>query len=974
MTTPDSKDDLAGRYTIAGALGSGASGDTFEAVDLRDGSRVALKRLALAATKDWKAVELFEREARVLAGLRHPAIPRLHDSFVVESAQGPISYLAHELAPGRSLQALVEGGWRPDENEVVRIGCFLLDVLAYLHALTPAVIHRDIKPSNIIRSDDGRMWLVDFGAVRDTAKPPTGGSTVVGTYGYMAPEQFRGHAVPESDLYGVAATLLYLLTSRPPTELPQEKLKVAFRSHVRISDKLAAWLDRALEPAPEDRFPSALAALAALRGETTSHVANPARSRATLVALLSILGVVVIGGVAFMVHEARGKAVASQAQVLAKPPPLLPPRPPSSFQILRKPRMLERAPHAAQISAMAGSKGTKFVTGTEGSARVWDWERGKIEQVLAHDGVVRGLAFTGDERLVISAGGGTVRFWNAKTGAAVGTIALPGVIALSLTSDDKHVVAAGEDGVLRIYDVANQSLVRSFRTGSPIETLASTPDGRVVAAGGRDGIVELWSKEDGRKLAAWPLHRSSVIALAFAPDGRSLATAGEDHAAHLVHLENGMPRGETQSWTHDDRVYGVTFSPDGNNVFTTGREGAIKITSAADGHLVAMSRDRNGYDMSKAHPFFSKDGSVLLVVAGPSMVMRFGVSRHGSGTKIPEPVPEKPGASPPLDHDHELYVEATRLIGDSPRVPLEDGEAKVRAMLASTPRSPLAWIANAYLELTRANRGRGEADPAALALARTHLDHAASLGPKGPEWWSIAAQLSTAEKKPDEAREAVRQLAILEPGSPRTVLLQASLDLADERFEKVAASVSELVRTKPLGHRLDGAYSMLATAYTELGDIDAADAAHRRLIDLQPKDAWLHGNYSYFLLVAAGDTRRSIEEAHAALAIMDYGVARGNLANALTERADLTLWSLGSIEEAIRDYDEAIRAHSGAVAAYYGRAAAYRRKAIERHDPKSVALARSDLKKVMAISPRWGNAPAVLAELDAVEIVASAKR
>src|SRR6185295_19135856 len=110
---------------------------------------------------------LFQREARVLASLNHPAIPKYRDSFVVETPQGPVSYLVHDFAPGQSLRGWVESGWRADEGEVVRIGAFLLEVLAYLHSLHPAVLHRDVKPANVIRSDDGGLWLVDFGAVRD---------------------------------------------------------------------------------------------------------------------------------------------------------------------------------------------------------------------------------------------------------------------------------------------------------------------------------------------------------------------------------------------------------------------------------------------------------------------------------------------------------------------------------------------------------------------------------------------------------------------------------------------------------------------------------------------------------------------------------------------------------------------------------------------------------------------------------------
>ncbi|HBE50341.1 MAG TPA: serine/threonine protein kinase, partial [Cyanobacteria bacterium UBA11369] len=111
------------------------------------------------------------------------------------------------------------------------------------------------------------------------------GSTVVGTYGYMAPEQFRGQAAPATDLYGLGATLLFLLTHKSPADFPQRRLKIDFRSQVHTSAEFTDWLETMLSPAPEDRFPSAKAALAALRGEVQTlvhHRRQPAGSRIAL--------------------------------------------------------------------------------------------------------------------------------------------------------------------------------------------------------------------------------------------------------------------------------------------------------------------------------------------------------------------------------------------------------------------------------------------------------------------------------------------------------------------------------------------------------------------------------------------------------------------------------------------------------------------------------------------------------------------
>lgn len=266
---------IAQRYRILNTLGQGGVGITYQAQDLQNSQQVALKALSLRRMTDWKVLELFEREAQILSQLNHPAIPRYLNYFQVDTAQNRSFYIAQQLAPGKSLAALVESGWKPNEAQVKRLAIQILQILVYLHSLTPAVIHRDIKPQNIILQKNGQVFLVDFGAVQDTYhNTVTGGSTVVGTYGYMAPEQFRGQAVLSTDLYGLGTTLLFLLTGKSPADLPQRKLKINFRSHVSVSKEFADWLEKMLEPVIEDRFTSANEALAVLCGEQAITVSQ----------------------------------------------------------------------------------------------------------------------------------------------------------------------------------------------------------------------------------------------------------------------------------------------------------------------------------------------------------------------------------------------------------------------------------------------------------------------------------------------------------------------------------------------------------------------------------------------------------------------------------------------------------------------------------------------------------------------------
>jgi serine/threonine protein kinase len=247
-------------------LGEGGSGVTYRAVNTHSQQLVALKALSLRRVDDWKAIELFEREAQVLSTLNCDGIPKYIDYFNSDLDGDLYFYIVQELAPGKTLSEWMKSGWRATEAEIKTIAIQILDLLIYLHRHQPPIVHRDLKPSNILKTEDGKISLVDFGAVQQTYHDTfMRGSTVVGTYGYMAPEQFRGQAVPATDLYGLGATILHLLTHRSPAEIPQDGLRLNFRDRLEVSSSFADWLERMLEPDVSSRFSSAQKALNVLK-------------------------------------------------------------------------------------------------------------------------------------------------------------------------------------------------------------------------------------------------------------------------------------------------------------------------------------------------------------------------------------------------------------------------------------------------------------------------------------------------------------------------------------------------------------------------------------------------------------------------------------------------------------------------------------------------------------------------------------
>ncbi|MEH2327580.1 serine/threonine protein kinase [Nostoc sp.] len=268
---------LQDRYQIQRQLGNNGIRQTWQALDLQasngENSIVVVKLLAFGGTVQWDDLKLFEREAQILKQLNHPRIPRYIDYFCIDDRTLWFG-LIQEYIPGESLKEKLAVGKRFSEKRARKIAVEVLNILTYLHELNPGVLHRDIKPSNLIWGDDNRIYLVDFGAVQDKAAREGVTFTVVGTYGYAPMEQFGGRAVAASDLYALGATLIHLLTGTSPSDLPQQDLRLQFTDRVNLSPSFVSWLQKLIEPAPEQRFTSASVALNALKSGLTVKSVN----------------------------------------------------------------------------------------------------------------------------------------------------------------------------------------------------------------------------------------------------------------------------------------------------------------------------------------------------------------------------------------------------------------------------------------------------------------------------------------------------------------------------------------------------------------------------------------------------------------------------------------------------------------------------------------------------------------------------
>ncbi len=214
---------LNGRYKLETRIGQGGMGAVYKASDTRFNNRpIAIKEMARAGLSQaglQEAEEAFEREARLLADLLHPNLPRIYDHFT----EGERSYLVMDFIEGRTIEDYVEqaNGKPLPLEKVLDWGVQLCDVLGYLHTHQPPIIFRDLKPSNVMISESGHVYLIDFGIAR-VFKPGQSHDTVaLGSPGFAAPEQYgKAQSTPRSDIYSLGALLHCLLTGVDPSEQP----------------------------------------------------------------------------------------------------------------------------------------------------------------------------------------------------------------------------------------------------------------------------------------------------------------------------------------------------------------------------------------------------------------------------------------------------------------------------------------------------------------------------------------------------------------------------------------------------------------------------------------------------------------------------------------------------------------------------------------------------------------------------------
>ena len=593
-----------GQYQIGAAIGAGGMGEVYRAIDVRLGRAVAIKVLPARLAADESARVRFEREAQAVAALSHPNILAIHEF----GQQDGVAFAVMELLEGETLRARLDHGVLP-MRKVLQIGADIADGLAAAH--DKGIVHRDIKPENVFVTADGRVKILDFGLARresvdfsgrtpdgETALAGTDPGTVLGTVGYMAPEQVTGQPVDaRADIFALGCVLFEMASGRRAfarATVP-ETMTAILREEPSPDTDRSAWpaafdavVHRCLEKRPTERFQSArdLAfALRSIAGSSSSAERPPTggfvasilrrRSPAATIAALAA------GGIALVL---AGRYTVRRDETPQPAGPVF-----ESFDRVTDEAGVETTPAISPDGKSVVYAKTVGLDTALYLLRVGS----KMPQRLSGESPAH------DSQPAFSPDGDRIAFRSERNGGGIFLMSATGESVTRLTSagyspcwspDGKEIVVASST-------FATPTDLSGTATGLTLVTIA-TGQARTLAFSGR-ALQPAWSPGGGR-IAFW-----TVLGGSGQRDIRTLAVDGSDAAQGGSAVTDDAALDWSPSW-----------SPDGQSLyFSSARGGTMNLwrvaIDQATGRLLGVPEPATTPSIWSGDLSFSRDGSRL---------------------------------------------------------------------------------------------------------------------------------------------------------------------------------------------------------------------------------------------------------------------------------------------------------------------------------------------------------------------------
>ena len=667
---------IGDRYRSLKLIGTGRFGRTLLAMDECKPSKphCVIKQFfpqALGINNPEEATQLFQQKALRLEELGiHPQIPDLLAHF----SQNQYQYFVHEFINGQNLAEELETNGAFNENQIRQLLKDVVPLLQFVHEKN--VIHRDIKPKNIIRRiisttrlsaegiplsqekegriKRGQLVLVDFG----TAKFASGSGlplagTIVGTSGYVAPEQALGRGTYASDLYSLGITCIHLLTRREPFELYSVMDAIwAWREHLSepVSDELGQILDKMLEDAMRRRYQSAAEIIDDLNLLETVSKAPTIPVTAAISPAPEVLETSPTSPPLEVLETSPTLEAPEVLETSPTSPPLevletSPTSPP--LEVLETsptspaPEVLETsptspAPETSEKSTLQPLLQVPAIIEVAPTPQTQEWQ---CVQTLVEKSDKRSewyagitsIAFSPDGKLLVSGSEDTtVKVWELSTGQPICTITGHSnfVNSIAISPDGKLIASCGDD-IIKLWKLNTGEEIYTLSGHSAvIHSVTFSPDGQILASGANDKMIKLWNPNTGEEIRT--LSGANLIeSVCFSPDGQSLASGDSDNNINLWNLNTGEVVRTLSG--HSRKVRGISFSPDGKIFASGSSDKIIKIWQTETGELIHTLTGHSGWFAGVNSVVFSPDGQTLASGSDDRMIKLWNIT---TGTAI----------------------------------------------------------------------------------------------------------------------------------------------------------------------------------------------------------------------------------------------------------------------------------------------------------------------------------------------------